>query len=166
MQDFWRELILRVFSHKRSIFANNLYFLQKGVWVCMSISFQSCRWSFMEMLGFIAFFGILLIHADSYRLELVMCILTVFSISAFVYILGDLDYAYHGCFIVDLGRFVDFLENLELIFQSLQISSKGSNFIQNDMTLETVNWWRLAWTLERQHCVTVILSVVVVRHNS
>ena len=72
----------------------------------------------MEMLGLISFFGILLIVCDSYRLELVMCILTVFSISAFVYILGDLDYAYHGCFVVDLSRFIVFLDTLENSFKA------------------------------------------------
>ena len=67
----------------------------------------------MELLGFVAFFGILLVVADSYRLELVMCVLTVFSISAFVYILSDLDHAYHGTFRVDLAVFVGYLKDLE-----------------------------------------------------
>lgn len=73
----------------------------------------------MESLSFVAFFGILLINADSYRTELVMCVLTVFGISAFAYMLSDLDYAYHGTFCVDLTVFVHFLQTLDADYRLL-----------------------------------------------
>ena len=77
----------------------------------------------MEALGFISFFGILLIVAESYRLELTMCILTVFTISSFVYILTDLDYAYHGTFIVDLTVFSTFLEALREEYKCIRLKT-------------------------------------------
>ena len=75
----------------------------------------------MEALGFISFFGILLIFAESYRLELTMCVLTVFTISAFVYILTDLDHAYHGSFIVDLSVFCVFLDDLSKEYSRIKM---------------------------------------------
>ena len=71
------------------------------------------RWSVMEGLSFIAFFGILLINAGSYRAELTMCVMTVFGISAFALVLSDLDHAYHGTFCVDLAVFDDFLLTID-----------------------------------------------------
>ena len=88
------------------------------------------RWAFMELLGFVAFFGILLVVADSYRLELVMCVLTVFSISAFVYILGDLDHAYHGTFRVDLGVFVVYLRDLEGQYDVVRVSGSKISSVE------------------------------------
>ena len=73
----------------------------------------------MELLGFVAFFGILLINANSYRLELTMCIFTVFNISSFAFILCDLDHAFHGTFVVDLSVFTDFLDELQREYTNL-----------------------------------------------
>ena len=71
------------------------------------------RWVFLELLGFISFFGILLVRASSYRLELTMCMLTVFTISIFAYILADIDCPYHGFFRVNLSVFVKYMERLD-----------------------------------------------------
>ncbi len=65
--------------------------------------FVSFRWAFLESLGFFSFFGILLIKTDSYRLELIMCIITVFSISLLCYVVSDFDAPFCGFFRVDVS---------------------------------------------------------------
>ena len=62
-----------------------------------------CRWAFLECLGFFSFFGILLIKTDSYRLDLIMCIITVFSISLLCYVVSDLDSPFSGFFTIDVS---------------------------------------------------------------
>ena len=59
------------------------------------------------------YFGILLIKAGSYRMELTICMLTVFTISAFAFVLADIDAPYHGFFRVDLSVFLRFVEHLD-----------------------------------------------------
>ena len=71
------------------------------------------RWLFLEILGFFSFFGVLLLRGDSYRLELMMCILTVISISAFCYVLSDLDEPFHGVLRVDLSCVIVYLRDLQ-----------------------------------------------------
>ena len=91
--------------------------------------FYSFRWIFLEVHGLIAFFGILLIDADSYRLQLAMCILTVFSISLFCYLLSDFDSPLHGAFRVDLDSALDLPFQLHYLFEAVKS--------QTDMS---VNW--------------------------
>ena len=43
-----------------------------------------------------------------------MCILTVFSISAFSYILADLDNSYHGVFRLNLMPHIEFVKSLNM----------------------------------------------------
>ena len=61
------------------------------------------RWMFLESLGFFSFFGILLISAQSYRVELAMCIITVFSISLLCYVVSDFDSPFSGFFRIDVS---------------------------------------------------------------
>ena len=86
-----------------------------GVHHTDSVVFRPCiyRWAFLETLGYFSFFGILLLRADSYRLELCLCILTVFSIAMFCYVLSDLDSPFHGVFRVDFSGLVAFLDLLK-----------------------------------------------------
>ena len=77
----------------------------------------------MQIHGLIAFFGILLILADSYRLQLAMCILTVFSISMFCYILSDFDSPLHGAFRVDLESALDLPFQLHYLFEAVKLQS-------------------------------------------
>ncbi len=81
--------------------------------IILNSRFEHSSWIFLELMGFIAFLGILLIQAESYRMELTMCILTVFSISLFTCVLADLDQPYHGFFRVDL-------RDLEGVVESVQ----------------------------------------------
>ena len=53
-----------------------------------------------------------------------MCLLTVLTVSAFLYILGDLDHAYHGTFRVELGGFVTFLEQLSVEYKEMRVEGK------------------------------------------
>ncbi|XP_076444357.1 uncharacterized protein LOC143282555 [Babylonia areolata] len=75
------------------------------------------KWVFLETLGFFSFLGILLLTAHSYRMELVMCIVTVFSISMLCYVVSDLDAPFSGFFRVDIGVLEEVLKRLDLIHQ-------------------------------------------------
>ena len=75
------------------------------------------RWVFLETLGFFSFLGILLLTAHSYRMELVMCIVTVFSISMLCYVVSDLDAPFSGFFRVDIGVLEEVLRRLDLIYE-------------------------------------------------
>lgn len=76
----------------------------------------SSRWLFLESLGFFSFIGILLLRAYSYRMELVMCIITVFSISMLCYVVSDLDSPFSGFFRVDLSVLSFVLQKLESMY--------------------------------------------------
>ena len=66
------------------------------------------------------YFGILLVKAGSYRMELTICMLTVFTISAFAFVLADIDAPYHGFFRVDLSVFLRFVEHLDGKYRDLE----------------------------------------------
>ena len=85
----------------------------------------------MESLGFIAFFGILLINANSYKLELTMCIMTVFGISTFAFVLADLDDTFHGSFCVDLEPFTSFINNISDDYARLRTSEQTGTKEEN-----------------------------------
>ncbi|XP_070211584.1 mucin-5AC-like [Littorina saxatilis] len=74
------------------------------------------KWVFLETLGFFSFLGILLLTAHSYRMELIMCIVTVFSISMLCYVVSDLDSPFSGFFRVDIGVLEEVLQRLELAY--------------------------------------------------
>nr|KAG5689508.1 hypothetical protein BaRGS_000614 [Batillaria attramentaria] len=74
------------------------------------------RWIFLETLGFFSFLGILLLTAYSYRMELVMCIVTVFSISMLCYVVSDLDSPFSGFFRVEIGVLEEVLRRLDLMY--------------------------------------------------
>nr|XP_011412870.2 titin homolog [Crassostrea gigas] len=74
------------------------------------------KWLFLESLGFFSFIGILLLRAYSYRMELVMCIITVFSISMLCYVVSDLDSPFSGFFRVDLSVLSFVLQKLESMY--------------------------------------------------
>ncbi|XP_061195900.1 uncharacterized protein LOC133204162 [Saccostrea echinata] len=74
------------------------------------------KWAFLESLGFFSFIGILLLRAYSYRMELVMCIITVFSISMLCYVVSDLDSPFSGFFRVDLSVLSHVLQKLENMY--------------------------------------------------
>ncbi|XP_033749976.1 uncharacterized protein LOC117334450 [Pecten maximus] len=61
------------------------------------------HWLVLEMLGFFSFLGVLLISAQSYQIQLAMCVVTVTSISLLCYAVSDLDSPFHGLLRVDLG---------------------------------------------------------------
>ena len=52
-------------------------------------------------------------------MELTICILTVLTISAFAYILADIDSPFHGFFRVDLTVFLQYLDILDGKYRSL-----------------------------------------------
>ncbi|CAD5124049.1 DgyrCDS12355 [Dimorphilus gyrociliatus] len=74
------------------------------------------KWAFLETLGFFSFFGILLLTAQSYRMELIMCIITVFSISLLCYVVSDLDSPFSGFFRIDLSVLPDAITRIEKMF--------------------------------------------------
>ena len=74
---------------------------------------------FLELHGYIAFFGILLIDADSFTFQLTICMLTVFSISLFCYLLADFDSPLHGAFRVDLTNVLELPFLLHVFYEAV-----------------------------------------------
>ena len=82
------------------------------------------RWAFLECLGFFSFFGILLCRAESYRVELLMCVVTVFSISLLCYVVADLDSPFSGFFRIDVSVLDDLILRLNTMFK---LAKQGKN---------------------------------------
>ncbi|XP_048754735.2 uncharacterized protein LOC125665868 [Ostrea edulis] len=72
-------------------------------------------WVFLISLGFFSLYGVLMIQASSYRMELIMCTLTLFSISMLCYIVSDLDSPFSGFFRIDISIIVDVIYRLEVM---------------------------------------------------
>ena len=62
-------------------------------------------------------------NADSYRLELTMCLVTVLTISMFSYVLADLDQPFHGVFNVDLSPLLVLSKTLQTSFNDLSTTA-------------------------------------------
>lgn len=84
------------------------------------------RWAFLECLGFFSFFGILLLKAESYRVELTMCIVTVFSISLLCYVVSDLDSPFSGFFRIDVTVLHHLVHRVKLMYEMAQ---RGDNVL-------------------------------------
>ncbi|XP_033729314.1 immunoglobulin A1 protease autotransporter-like, partial [Pecten maximus] len=84
------------------------------------------KWAFLETLGFFSFIGILLLRALSYRLELTMCIITVFSISMLCYVVSDLDSPFSGFFRVDLSILGVVVQRLERMYYEERTMAEGT----------------------------------------
>ncbi|XP_074651707.1 uncharacterized protein LOC141906358 [Tubulanus polymorphus] len=75
------------------------------------------KWMFLETLGFFSFFGVLLLTTKSYILELVMCVITVFSISLLCYVVSDFDSPFSGFFRVDLTVLDDVITRIDEMYK-------------------------------------------------
>ncbi|XP_022097094.1 LOW QUALITY PROTEIN: uncharacterized protein LOC110982762 [Acanthaster planci] len=82
----------------------------------MTATIHPLKWMFLETLGFFAFFGVLLLKAESYRMELCMCIMTVFSISILCYVVADLDSPFNGFFRVSTTGLTDLTKKTEEMY--------------------------------------------------
>ncbi|XP_071946583.1 uncharacterized protein [Antedon mediterranea] len=82
----------------------------------MNSHIQPFQWVFLEALGFCTFFGVMLLQAQSYRMELAMCIMTVFSISILCFVVSDLDSAFNGFFTVRLDALYGVIDKVERMF--------------------------------------------------
>ncbi|XP_013402262.1 uncharacterized protein LOC106167610 [Lingula anatina] len=71
------------------------------------------QWMILESLGFLAFLGILLVDGKSHRFELLICMITVFSISMLCYIVSDMDFPFSGFFRIDLQPLYDVITSAE-----------------------------------------------------
>ncbi|XP_013393153.1 uncharacterized protein LOC106160646 [Lingula anatina] len=60
------------------------------------------QWIILESLGLCAYLGILMVDGKSYRFELVIAMITVFSIAMLCYIVSDLDQPFAGFFKIDM----------------------------------------------------------------
>ncbi|XP_069131618.1 uncharacterized protein [Argopecten irradians] len=73
------------------------------------------KWAFLVTLGFFSLFGILMIKAYSYRMELMMSMLTLFSVVMLCYIVADLDSPFTGFFRIDVRIISDVIYRLEML---------------------------------------------------
>ncbi|XP_069109891.1 uncharacterized protein [Argopecten irradians] len=80
------------------------------------------HWFVLEMLSYFCFLGVLLISAQSYQIQLAMCVVTVTSISLLCYAVSDLDSPFHGFLRIDLGIVSAMVMELQLQAHHLQIT--------------------------------------------
>jgi hypothetical protein len=90
------------------------------------------RWVFLETLGFFSFLGVLLLTAHSYRMELFMCIVTVFSISMLCYVVSDLDSPFSGFFRCDIEVLEEVLKRLDMIFEMARLTGNVQVFYPDE----------------------------------
>ena len=95
------------------------YNLLKNVFYDVSVNNMLLifRWTFLISLGFFSLYGVLMIQASSYRMELMMCVLTLFSITMLCYIVADLDSPFSGFFRIDISIIVDVIYRLEVMYK-------------------------------------------------
>ena len=74
------------------------------------------RWIFLEVLGSLVLIGIMLVNAQSRRIELTMCEVTIFSVSMLCYVLADLDCPFNGFFRVDVSTLPVVVRRIEKLF--------------------------------------------------
>ncbi len=98
------------------------------------------RWIFLEGLGFISFFGVLLIETQSYRLALTMCMLTVFSITLFCYVLADFDSPLHGTMKINLEPLLAIVLSLESFHG--QGTGKSLELQESEVLSVTWSWFK------------------------
>ncbi|XP_071814741.1 uncharacterized protein [Apostichopus japonicus] len=78
----------------------------------LSSRIHALQWGFLELLGFFSFFGIMLIDAGSVQVELVMCVITVLSITVLCFIIADMDSPFSGYFSIDLSFVWELVEKI------------------------------------------------------
>ena len=71
----------------------------------------------MEVLGSLVVIGVMLVDAQSRRIELTMCEVTIFSVSMLCYVLADLDSPFNGFFRVDLSVLPHVIARVEQLYQ-------------------------------------------------
>ncbi|XP_033120186.1 uncharacterized protein LOC117119461 [Anneissia japonica] len=94
------------------------------------------QWSFLEVVGFFSFFGVMLIETQSPEMNLTMCILTVFSITLLCYVVADLDSPLNGYFRVDLSLLWDLVDKTKDIYES---ANNGIDILHTTYSYTTAN---------------------------
>ncbi|XP_077981523.1 uncharacterized protein LOC144436576 [Glandiceps talaboti] len=83
----------------------------------ISSKIHPLQWIFLLALSFFSFFGILLIQSQSKRMDLCMCIVTVFSITILTYVNADLDSPFSGFFRVDISALTDVIKRVDEFYK-------------------------------------------------
>ncbi|XP_074651700.1 uncharacterized protein LOC141906352 [Tubulanus polymorphus] len=107
-----RVLVEEIIEHIMEL--NSICSDRMGAW---HTRIHPLKWMFLETLGFFSFFGVLLLTTKSYILELVMCVITVFSISLLCYVVSDFDSPFSGFFRVDLSVLKDVVMRIEAMYR-------------------------------------------------
>ena len=77
-----------------------------------------CRWLFLEVLGSLVVIGVMFVDAQSRRIELTMCEVTIFSVSMLCYVLADLDSPFNGFFRVDLSVLPQLVDRVGALYEA------------------------------------------------
>ena len=75
------------------------------------------RWAFLEVLGVMTLFGVMLVEAQSPRFENTIRSLTLYSISMLCYVLADLDSPFDGFFRVDMTVLQEVVKRAEVVYE-------------------------------------------------
>ena len=69
-------------------------------------------------------FGVMSVHASSYRMELVMCELTVFSVFMLFYVLADFDSPFNGFFRVDMSVLPEVVDRAQTLYHAAVVDHR------------------------------------------
>ncbi|XP_071166728.1 uncharacterized protein [Mytilus edulis] len=92
------------------------------------------QWMLLETLGGFTFLGMLMVKAQSYRMELTICLISVISITLLVFTVSDLDSPFDGFFRIDLSPMEAVVCDLYKEYRSILPSKSASN---NQMKLKS-----------------------------
>ena len=82
----------------------------------------------MEILGLFSFFGVLLLDAQSTKMEMAMCQITVFSLSMLCFVLADLDSPFNGFFRVDSCIIQDVIYRLKKTYEFVEQTGNVNDY--------------------------------------
>lgn len=82
------------------------------------------KWVFLDVLGSLTLFGVMLIDAESRGMEVAMCELTIFSVTMLCFVLADLDSPFNGFFRVDVGVIPDVVTRLEGLYHCAEMENR------------------------------------------
>ena len=91
------------------------------------------RWVFLEVLGIITLFGVMLIDTESRLFVLSMCELTMFSTSALCFVMADYDSPFNGFFRVDLSILPDVVMRIEELYAKVAAGAEETKMTSSQL---------------------------------
>ncbi|CAH1797428.1 unnamed protein product [Owenia fusiformis] len=99
----------------------SVYIIDYFMYQFLKFRESQIRWFFLELLGIFVFLGVLFLYANSSKMEVAMCEVTIFSISMMCYVVADLDDPFNGVFRVDLSVLPAVLKRARTMYDNIKV---------------------------------------------